>query len=76
MTMIETFIFMTHGNIVKVVMDFDKKMCTVYSDKDRVLLKLEKMTLMRMNELKNEINKHIKNKKKLRGFNNGEGFYL
>ena len=60
----ETFIFMTHGNMVKVIMDFDRRMCTVYSDKGRVLLKLEKMSTIRMNELKNEINKYLESKKK------------
>jgi len=61
---VETFIFMTHGNMVKVVMDFDRKMCTVYSDKNRILLKLEKVTPMRMNELKRKISKYIEAKKK------------
>jgi len=60
----ETFIFMTDGKMIKVVMNFDKKICTVYSAKGRILLKLEKMTPIRMNELKMKINDYIKSRKK------------
>jgi len=64
----ETFIFMADGNTVKVVMDFDRKVCTVYSDRGRVLLKLEKMTSVRMAELRGKINKHINGKKGIHGY--------
>lgn len=59
----ETFIFMTHGNAVTVVMDFNRRMCTVYSEEDKILLKMEKMTTIGMNVLKNRINKYIASKK-------------
>ena len=59
----ETFIFMTDGNMVKVVMDFNKRICTVYSDENRILLKMEKMTTIGMNVLKNRINRYIASKK-------------
>jgi hypothetical protein len=59
----ETFIFLTDRNMVKVVMDFNRRMCTVYSDKGKVLLKMEKMTTIGMNVLKNRINRYIASKK-------------
>jgi hypothetical protein len=59
----ETFIFMTHGNTVKVVMDFNRRVCTVYSDESRVLLKMENMTTMGMNVLKGRINSYLATKK-------------
>jgi len=61
---VETFIFMTHGNMVEVIMDFDKRICTVYSAEGRVLLRIERMTLIRMNDLRNKINRYVASKKK------------
>ncbi len=64
----ETYIFMLNGKMLKVILDFNKKTCTVYNDLEVALLKLEKMSIIRMNMLRGQICNYIAKGKKLRGF--------
>ena len=65
---IETLIFMQNREIVKVVMNFKEKTCIVYSSKEQILLRLEKMSTISMLMLRGQIIKYIADGKKLRGF--------
>ena len=59
----ETFIFMVDGNTVKVVMDFSRRIYTVYSANGRILVKRENMIEWKMRILRNNIKNYIDSKK-------------
>jgi hypothetical protein len=64
----ETFIFMKNGNMIKVVINFNRKMCIVYSAQGRTLMKIENMSSISMLVFRNQLNKYIADGKRLRGF--------
>lgn len=65
---IETFIFLQNGNMLEVVIDFNKGTCVVYSSMGGILIKREKMSPLDMNMLKGRISNYIANGKRLRGY--------
>lgn len=64
----ETYIFMVKNVMFKAVLDFDKRTCMVYNDLEVVVVKVEKMSIIRMHLLQEEIRNYIKDGKKLKGF--------
>ena len=60
---VETFLFMTHGNIVKVVLNYTMGICTVYSAQDEILLRLKKVSPARMKKIKMQIIVYLVKKK-------------
>jgi len=69
----ETYIFWIKHDIFKVVLNFNKKMCTVYSSNGRILMRKEKLTIIEMNKLRNKIRAYLDSDKlsKYNFLNNG-----
>jgi len=72
----ETFIFCIKLDIFKVVINFTKRMYTVYASNGRILLREEKVSKEKLLVVKKKISDYIKDGKKLRGFSPYKGFGL
>ena len=57
----ETFIFSIKQDIYKVVINYSKKMCTVYAHNGRILLRMEKLSRVKMNRIKKQIEEYMRN---------------
>ena len=59
----ETFIFCIKLDIFKVVINFTKEMYTVYAPNGRILVRKEKMSRRKLEEVRKEVKEYMDNKK-------------
>ena len=59
----ETFVFWLQGDVFKVVINFTKEMYTVYAPNGRILVRKEKMSRRKLEEVRKEVKEYMDNKK-------------
>ena len=59
----ETFVFCIKLDIFKVVINFTKGMYTVYAPNGRILVRKEKMSCRKLEEVRKEVKEYMDNKK-------------
>jgi hypothetical protein len=63
----ETFIFHVKTDIFKVVLNFTNKMCTVYTTRGHIVMRMEKLSQIKMNKIRKQLNDYLIEGNKLRG---------
>jgi len=70
----EIFIFHVKTDVFKVVLNFTKGMYTVYAPNRRILMRIEKVPLIKMKRIKKQVDDYMSGKSnQLPNFNNRSG---
>lgn len=59
---LKTFIFKVNSEIIKVTLNYTKGVYTVYAPNGHILVRIEKLSQIKMNEIQKQVNDYLKGK--------------